>query len=224
MCNLLKTPHRDEYLFLRNEIMLRVGWHIEYAKMAITITIPIWAFCFAFIAYAFKNDFPVEGTYFISIFILFLPVLILCSLSFKIYENYTKVCNAATYLIAFHEKPLNENDGTFFSWEIANAALGRHFKKDVPKITNALNRNSDDLIYLPAISLLLISLLSVLYSVHSEISWYCFIVGIVFVILGVLLIKFVIYKYSSYKNLSELLTITETFWDDYKLFGKGGQV
>jgi len=218
MCNFLKPPHRDEYLFLREEIMLRVGWHIEYAKVAISMTIPVWAFCFAFMAYAFTKDSSTEIIYFISVSILFLPILILCPLSFKIYENYAKVCIVATYLITFHEKPLNENDGKFFSWEIANAALGQHFRKNIPNITKALDQSSDDLTYLSITSLLLILVISIVCSIYRDANYYYSIITLVLVILGGLLIKFVIHKYSSYKNLVELLTKIETFWDDYKLF------
>jgi hypothetical protein len=205
--------NKEEYLFLREEIMLRTEWHLGFTKNAITMSVSIWGGVFALIAYSLDKVNNFDTVLYISKFILLFPILIMYSLSNKIHENYINFCNIGAYLIKFHEKPVSENDGNFFSWETAHADLLTNFRVNKPTIIKTMNKSNNELSFLSIISLLLFLFFSAL-----NIKYYCsthaFITSIAATIIGILFMV-IIHRKSSYECLGELSKAAQEFWGSY---------
>ena len=174
---------KDEYMFLRNEIMSRAGWHLEYTKNAATLTISIWAATFLLMRYLGEKD--IKDFFDMPIFILLSPIVIFYPLSLKIYENYSKVCNIVSYLKKFHEVPLTENNGTFFSWETVHGDLLAHLYKNKSIIIKRLSKSNDELTFLSGISLCLFIFFSFWGFIKSYINIGMFILHIVVAVGGI---------------------------------------
>jgi len=199
-----------EHLFLREEIMLRTEWHIGYTKSAITTSTLLWTGTFVLI-----NYFPDKDFLHITPFIFLFPILIMYPLSFKIYENYVNFCNITPYLKKFHEKPINENDGTYFSWETAHGDLLKHFSVKNPQIIKAMNWSNNELAFLSAISLFLFLLFSVIiWLINNTLDIYVAVSSVVAMIIGILF-TVRIYNKSSYKCLEKLSKTAHEFWESY---------
>jgi len=198
--------NKEEYSILREELMLRTGWHMTYTRNAIIMSTSIWASSFALINYFSDKDF-----FHIVTFAFLFPILMMYPLSFKIYENYVNFSNIPDYLKKFHEKPISENDGTFFSWETAHGDLINSLRKNNPKIAKTMNKSNEELTYLSVISLLLFLLVSVL---NNRRDYDFLTVSIGAGIIGILLTIEIYYK-SSYKCLEKLFKEAEKFWDSY---------
>jgi|GEM_PF-4434276 len=205
--------NRDEYLFLRKEIMLRTDWHLNFTKNAVTTSVVFWVGIFTLIYY-FSNeklfDIPISN---ISTFLLLLPIAILYPLSFKIHENYINFCNIGAYLRKFHEKPIHENDGTFFSWETAHADLLGKLQANKPKAINAMNKSNNELTFLSGISLALFVAFSVL-GLNKSFDWYILAIKIITMAIG-LYFTMNIHKRSSYRCLEGLAMTAQELWKNY---------
>jgi hypothetical protein len=247
-----KINNSCEYSTLRQEILSRIGWHQESTKTATTMSITVWGGSFALINYIFGKDAS-QDIFTISILALLfpmlmsLPIFMLYPLSIKIYENYASMCNISTYIAKFHEKPINENNGNFPSWETTHSALLSHFKVKKTKIAGTdhletLNQHCDEVYFLSRISLALFVLFLVLnsYKVIKD-MYLCNIININslndivniaslndVVILSIFIINIIVliigawltwnvHKYSSYKRIVEISEITSKFWDSYKI-------
>jgi len=226
-----KSNNTEEYLFLRNEIMLRAGWHLEYTKNAAIMTVSVWTGAFVLMAYSSRTSSS-DGVALAIPFILFFPIIMLYPLSLKIYENYSKVCNIVTYLMKFHENPLHANDGTFFRWETAHAALLEDSRVRKSRITKAVDKSNDELVYLSIISLVLFLIFSCLSlrrdysSLFNEIMHFDVHVNDIVAqeVHGGIAILFLIWgwwlttrisKYSSYKRFKKMFPETQEFWKRY---------
>ncbi|MDR0442382.1 MAG: hypothetical protein LBH44_03135 [Treponema sp.] len=204
--------NKKEYLFLRHEIMLRTGWYQSFTKNATTTSISFWVGSFALLTFFLKES--IDQKYLsVPMFVLLLPIFVMFPMSFKVYENYVNFCNIGAYLIRFHEKPINKNNGTYFSWETAHDALLIHFKDKEPKIFKLMHKSNNEMTYLSTISLFLFCVFSflLLREIHSVFLLITHAVGFVIGMLA----TYVIYKRSSYKCLIELSNAAKEFWKEY---------
>ena len=222
--------NKKEYLFLRNEIMKRIGWHQEHTQKATTVSISVWSGSIALITYFFGKEYSNHEfistpiVFMVLSLLMFFHILLIYPLSFKINENYFRISNIVTHLIRFYEKPIYENDNSYFSWETANAKLLNHYKTKKNDILKPVEQHGDELIYLSVISLVLFVIFSILgyYFILSKNNTirnknYIYL-GFIFhliMLLIFIIVVFKIRKYSSYKCIGDIAKIANEFWESY---------
>jgi hypothetical protein len=224
-----KINNKEEYISLREEIILRLGKRHEHIKKASTMFISVCYGSFALIAYSFGKDFlnneleilgiliPASTLAFLlSSILMFLLICIFYSLSLEIYINTIGINNIGSYLAEFHEKPISENDGSFFSWETANGNWIKYLRSNEPKIAKKLASRCIELSLLSYISLALsvFFLAAGLWNIANN-SIVILIIAIAYATVTKICLINKIGCLSSNKSVEEISKKAQEFWGSY---------
>jgi len=228
--------NKDEYLFLREEALKRIGWYMDYGKYAIMVTMTFWSICLTAFMYS-KNweDKSEHAKILLNVLIqsapiiLFILLIFLYLVSCKNYENILKIYSISSYLQCFYEKPICENkNGAFFSWETSHAHLCEYLfsfdrrpseitpdqEKYSPRLFLTVSISNCELIILAFLSWLSMAILTIIYFCYYwELAWFMPVLFVVFCLLGLAII-FEIVKCSFYPILiNEVFYTVLKYWN-----------
>jgi hypothetical protein len=212
----------EEYLFLREEIMSRISWRRECSKRATVISLSIWGGCFLLVPKFFGEEFVDKPVFTLLLpLLMLLPIVIMYAMSNRQKINDFGIAQITSYLKKFHEKPIYENDGTFFSWETSISAFYENFKKSNPQFRKDIrSHHSDELHFLPYISLALFvifSLLGLWNLMRSLGNFNCcvMLIGIVVVIIVSVIMSLWIKTFSQHDYVKKMVKDAKKIWDEH---------
>ena len=134
-----KSTNKEEYLFLREEIMYIMGLQNDFAKRATTMFVSVFTGCILIIGYPVVQDLDMINfdkslsscclTVPVASILMLMLLFFFYTLSLKIKGGKFDIYKISEYLIKIHEKPIHENDGSSFFWETAGREYSKEFHK-----------------------------------------------------------------------------------------------